>query len=174
MNWIKREIEQLIPEFKHLEPYKYWHLDLFKKINLSAFKDAGDEKIILFNLYVGTKQRLTETVRLWSSVTEKSAVEVSSIIADMYLIYVFPRETLLPNILGCLQKNTHEWRICENYCGPESDYRHIRNSLSHGSFKHAGHKIIFQDRKWKKTISTSRIRLDFLVLADIILSLNQN
>ena len=171
MSWLKAKISEILPVgFAKEHPYRLWHPRLLEDVPGSTLEGCFDQRLILLHLCCGSWERLERTAAIWGNADALSAVQISRELAQLYLCLLYPRETLLADLAGRLDCDSTEARLCRFYGLPDSDYRHIRNALAHGTFAHEGQSIEFVDREWSRRLRTEQLELDCFIILDLIFS----
>jgi hypothetical protein len=173
MSWIKEKIGGLRAGLGlgNTHPYCLWNPHLFERVDPAAVERCIDQRFILLQLFAGTWERVERTAAVWCNAEGLSAVQISRQLSFLYLCQVYPRATLLADLRSRLEAGSREAQLCLFYGSKESDTRHIRNALAHGSFTHRGNDIeFFDDGGWSRTLTTQQLELDSLVILDLIFS----
>jgi hypothetical protein len=169
-SWLKDRIKTLTGRLGSSPPYTLWHPRLFETVDAAIVEGCFDQRLILLELFAGTWERLERTAALWADAEALSAVQISRELSHLYLCLLYPRETLLAELGGRLDPGSREAQLCLFYGVPDSDYRHIRNALAHGTFTHLGPSIEFSDRSWSRTMTSEQLELDCLITLDLFFS----
>ncbi|MBW1974751.1 MAG: hypothetical protein JRI45_04175 [Deltaproteobacteria bacterium] len=172
MTWYKTRISRLIKGKEKDAPYCYWSNDIFAKILPKLIPKDLDRVLSDVAIIIGTWERVLETARLWSDGNTLNAVRRGYVLTMMFFCLQYPRETILDTLIKNLPAKSRERKLCESLMHKDSDYRHIRNSIAHGSFEitEDGKAIIFKDRKWKGQKLLAEVELDSLIVFDILMS----
>lgn len=172
MTWYKHRISQLISSKVGELPYRYWNSGLFANVENIQLPDDLDRVLNDVAVTIGTWERVVHTARLWSDEKTLSAVNRGYILTMMFFCLQYPREAILGSLEESLPVESSERNLCVSLVHRDSDYRHIRNSIAHGSFEitNDGREINFTDRNWSKQKPLVEIELDSLIVFDILMS----
>lgn len=156
MEWYKERILDLIQEKKDEEPYKYWSENLFENNKISKIEKESEHVLKDMIAVIPTWERVWQTANLWSDAITLNHVRRGHFMSMMFFCLQYPRETALKQILEQLPTDNDEKKLCSFLLSKDSDYRHIRNSIAHGTFNliNNGSAIEFSDnyknQKWSK------------------------
>lgn len=171
MTWYKDRISELIAG-KNGEPYSYWRPDLFADSRDVRLPDELGRVLNDVAVTIGTWKRVIGTARLWSDEATLNAVNHGHILTMMFFCLQYPREAILGTLAMGMPVESPERKLCASLMSTDSDYRHIRNSIAHGSFEvtNDGRGINFTDRSWNKYKPLRDVELDSLIVFDILMS----
>jgi len=172
MTWYKDRISRLICGKEGELPYRHWNSDLFANVENIQVPDDLDRVLNDVAVTIGTWERVVHTARLWSDETTLNAVNHGYVLTMMFFCLQYPREAILGSLKESLPVESCERNLCASLMDKDSDYRHIRNSIAHGSFEisNDGKAINYTDRHWSKRKSLAEVELDSLIVFDILMS----
>jgi len=172
--WYKDELEKLKKADNLKDIAKYWKKNLF-----SAFTEIPrsiDDSFVNIAVTMGTFKRLQETVLLWGDENKISATERAIFFSSLYLCLVYPKQGFLEDLYKNLPEKSDEKRILEYLTSSDSDTRHIRNSLSHGTFEFSENEVKFKDtnphnnQTWEKSFVYPELRFLILLVVDVFMT----
>ena len=172
--WYKQRIAEGIGAYRHEEPYMHWHDSLFCDVDPEAIRDVVEDRTPTVATVVGTWERVARTAEIWSDLQTRGMVYRARLFSEMYLCLVYPRETVFIQLAERLSSDSAERCICRSLAHVESDYRHMRNALAHGTFALEASQdftgIAFADRHWSKCVEFERVELDCMLVLDVLMS----
>jgi hypothetical protein len=174
MIWYKERIAVLVSEFAAQAPYSYWSSDLFSSIHPKFVPTSIHRTMSNVAIIMGTWKRVQKTAEIWSDRKTLIAVYQGYLVTSMMMCLAYPRETTIAELARNLPCDSPEGKICTFIAEKDSPYRHMRNSIAHGTFelqeRSEGLCVHFKDHDWEESRSASQVELDCLLVFDILMS----
>jgi len=177
--WYREHIQELI---RHLglekgAPYSYWRSGLFEATDPAMIPDAVDARMMDVAATMATWERVRLAGNLGGSPQDRAAVSRARAVTELYVCLVYPRQTALQELARKLPRGCAERQLCDTLSGKDSPFRHIRNSLAHGSWESTAQGVRFEDRDssgkgtvWAEERDFGRLHLDCLLVLDVLMS----
>ncbi|MBN2578077.1 MAG: hypothetical protein JXB10_03720 [Pirellulales bacterium] len=173
MSWYKQRILDLIGPYRTKDPYVHWNAALFETIAINNIPVNILPPIQNVGCGMGILERTFRTAQLWCDDKTLGVVREAHLLSIMYLCLAYPRDTCIIRLAEVLPEKSPEASLCLALADKDSDYRHLRNAIAHGTLLISWKPSlcgIFDDRKWHKKILYEEILLLCFVVLDILMS----